>query len=139
MKILLYIVAGVLITSVIGLSGVGLVTEKGDPEVGKNMWIFDREWEVVVQQKNFNSSKSNTSGAISRNGEDEDGDTTTPVNRSGGDGDEGDSPQGVTIPVPFQDAIDATKKGASADGDEGDNVQGTGDPLKGLNVTRAKK
>ena len=139
MKILLYIVAGVLITSFIGPSGLALGAEKGGPEVGKNMWAIDWEWEVVAQQKNFNSSKSNTSGAISRNGEDEDGDTTTAVNRSGGDGDEGDSPQGVTIPVPFQDAIDATKKGASADGDEGDNVQGTGDPLKGLNVTRAKK
>ena len=61
MKILLYIVAGVLLTSVMGLSGVGLAPEKGDPEVDKNMWTFESEWEVVAQQKNFNSAKSNTS------------------------------------------------------------------------------
>ena len=78
MKMLLYIVAGVLLTSVMGLSDVGLVTEKGDPEVGKNMWTFESEWEVVAQQKNWNSSKSNTSGAVSI---------------SGGKGDEGQTPQ----------------------------------------------
>ncbi len=53
-----------------------------------------------------------------------------------------DEEQGVTIKVPFKDAEDAyNKKGISTGGDEdeGDDVQGSGDPLKGLNVARAKK
>ena len=63
---LLYVVVGVSLASITGLSGVALGGEKGVPQIGGTTWV------QVAQQKNWNSSKSNTSTAVKRKGRDGD-------------------------------------------------------------------
>jgi len=110
MKKLLYIVAVVSLASVTGLSGVALGDEKSDPEIGGNTWV------QMAQQKNWNSSKSNTS---------------TVVKKSRDNGDKGDDIQRYGDPLKGLN-VERAKKGISTDGDKGDAAQ-----AKDFNTTRS--
>lgn len=126
MKKLLYIIAGISLASVTGLSAGVLGDEKADPEMVGNTWLQMAEQkietapETPAPAKDYNTTRSNTSEV------------------SNGDPIEADPIEtGVTIDVSgcFGTAI----SGGGSEDPEPPVIQGSGDPLKGLNVAATEK
>lgn len=78
MKKYFYIAAVVSLAFGIGNSGSALAVENGDPQMSTSKWL------QIAQQKNYNSSKRNTSTAVKKD------------NR---DGDKNDTPKGSGDPM----------------------------------------